>query len=167
MLLFIVVLYLFQSMYCLISIHLMLLFIPAVFLFPFKIAWFQYISCYCLSYNHNTLPVLPRYFNTSHVTVYHQLALSDSLTDWHFNTSHVTVYLLSLYICHTPFQFQYISCYCLSLLLCYHSLLLFAFQYISCYCLSCLQIVLHSLLLISIHLMLLFIHRAGRWKHRR
>ena len=36
----------------------------------------------------------------------------------------------------SPFGFQYISCYCLSLLLCYHPLLLFAFQYISCYCLS-------------------------------
>ena len=53
----------------------------------------------------------------------------------HFNTSHVTVYRYQSYNCLYQFSFQYISCYCLSTLRC----------------------VLCANLVISIHLMLLFI----------
>ena len=64
----------------------------------------------------------------------------------YFNTSHVTVYLIRLSTISLTSIFQYISCYCLSILVLFHSENEF----------------------ISIHLMLLFIkqkHRTGRRKH--
>ena len=98
----------------LISIHLMLLFIPlkccatcSSSTFQYISCYclsetkvqkavcavaFQYISCYCLSKSQTLLRQITGYFNTSHVTVYHH------------RRKHI-VYL---------YQFQYISCYCLS-----------------------------------------------------
>ena len=96
-------------------------------------------------------------FNTSHVTVY--LSKCHIYLAWieYFNTSHVTVYLLTFCQITVLFQFQYISCYCLSLrkghitggrknfntshVTVYLDLIIYSstqslFQYISCYCLS-------------------------------
>ena len=88
-------------------------------------------------YNHNILPALLIYFNTSHVTVYPPNSGTLVVPLRYFNTSHVTVYRTTCY--HLPIyivKFQYISCYCLSV---WNTALLpfcFIFQYISCYCLS-------------------------------
>ena len=79
---------------------------------------FQYISCYCLSYNHNILPALLIYFNTSHVTVYHMLRNPDNAHQC------ISIHLMLLFIfvrtepVATIALFQYISCYCLSTILC-------------------------------------------------
>ena len=54
-------------------------------------------------------------------------------------------------------EFQYISCYSLSLDDFFFTVNKKAFQYISCYSLSFAQIAEKNLLLVSIHLMLLFI----------
>ena len=99
-------------------------------------------------------------FNTSHVTVYPmhlRIASSDIAISIHlmllfiinrkdylrkktnFNTSHVTVYRLEMSMYKFSYIFQYISCYCLSK------------------CVSCDR----HFLLISIHLMLLFINHSG------
>ena len=96
---------------------------------------FQYISCYCLSIRHMEKQKKHIYFNTSHVTVY--LIKEMKYTQWleYFNTSHVTVYLL----CFPDNLLQQI------------------FQYISCYCLSVIHLCIVRQLHISIHLMLLFI----------
>ena len=53
---------------------------------------FQYISCYCLSDSHCMSLETQWYFNTSHVTVYHNLLSVYYSANHHFNTSHVTVY---------------------------------------------------------------------------
>ena len=95
-----------------------------------------------------------------------------------FNTSHVTVYLRATDRKRVLLTFQYISCYCLSLLqlLLPNSPLNFntshvtvypfasvsaaiqpVFQYISCYCLSFCGKLFWKIYDISIHLMLLFI----------
>ena len=58
-------------------------------------------------------------------------------------------------------QFQYISCYCLSIMNSLECLTLPKFQYISCYCLSFPVQALHLRFVISIHLMLLFIKPAA------
>ena len=79
---------------CQISIHLMLLFIQKE-----KRQWRTWI-----------------YFNTSHVTVYQQISVFDSSGVTHFNTSHVTVYHVAHGGYNAACLFQYISCYCLSLL---------------------------------------------------
>ena len=119
-----------------ISIHLMLLFIAVknikdrtyrwnfntshvtVYRFrrfrSFVRVWFQYISCYCLSFRRAYLSAFGVYFNTSHVTVYLLLK---------------TARIVSL-------TFQYISCYCLSEISIWESAFISEFQYISCYCLS-------------------------------
>ena len=80
--------------YTSISIHLMLLFIQKE-----KRQWRTWI-----------------YFNTSHVTVYQQISVFDSSGVTHFNTSHVTVYHVAHGGYNAACLFQYISCYCLSLL---------------------------------------------------
>ena len=98
---------------CVISIHLMLLFIIIPSDWSRYTTKFQYISCYCLSPNTTCSSVLSLDFNTSHVTVYHCIHLLNCweikisihlmllfivLPDttradlFDFNTSHVTVY---------------------------------------------------------------------------
>ena len=97
---------------------------------------------------------------------------------YYFNTSHVTVYHNIRRRSLLRIGFQYISCYCLSTIrTCYcnsdyisiHLMLLFIlfsfrhlsimliFQYISCYCLSTTASTFLPACKISIHLMLLFI----------
>ena len=101
----------------------------------------------------------PRFvnFNTSHVTVYHKGTQLRKEQTKNFNTSHVTVYRRHTGNDHAVSEFQYISCYCLSIRITIpfystkisiHLMLLFigfalyesgntmVFQYISCYCLS-------------------------------
>ena len=140
-----------------ISIHLMLLFIPPHNKWLPENAWFQYISCYCLSRTQQTNWKLCLNFNTSHVTVYpsHKLFItsyfqisihlmllfisiitpsSSSFID--FNTSHVTVYLQVAKAEYEYEAFQYISCYCLSTKEEKQAWNAKRFQYISCYCLS-------------------------------
>ena len=56
-----------------------------------------------------------------------------------------------------PVEFQYISCYCLSLISISYTSWLTSFQYISCYCLSTSSRAFLISSDISIHLMLLFI----------
>ena len=96
----------------------------------------------------------------------------------YFNTSHVTVYRGASTTPRKFAQFQYISCYCLSMMNFYILLIWlnfntshvtvylhsqyqvhhkYTFQYISCYCLSKGQTSNSTLDRISIHLMLLFI----------
>ena len=122
-----------------ISIHLMLLFIAGGWCYVDLKAWFQYISCYCLSVHkvlflscHHT------HFNTSHVTVYHKIQLHLSIWFRNFNTSHVTVYQLH--------QTLHESLYFISI----HLMLLFIDYRKGEYL---------GLGIISIHLMLLFINR--------
>ena len=74
-------------------------------------------------------------FNTSHVVVYHFYFCVDKFDFLSFNTSHVVVYPRELVLKNRENLFQYISCCCLS----FYHLLTF------------------SLVLVSIHLMLLFI----------
>ena len=75
-----------------ISIHLMLLFICLLQIKKLLSISFQYISCYCLSSIHVAPLLRVGYFNTSHVTVYHDGTLHEK----------------------RGIRFQYISCYCLS-----------------------------------------------------
>ena len=76
--------------------------------------WFQYISCYCLSWM--IYPVQSR--------------------------SAISIHLMLLFIpsvllpTRTTTRFQYISCYCLSFPLVILPTSVSSFQYISCYCLS-------------------------------
>ena len=105
------------------------------------------------------------YFNTSHVTVYQQISVFDSSGVTHFNTSHVTVYHVAHGGYNAACLFQYISCYCLSLLvdslpcpdhISIHLMLLFILLPVcSLLCMS----------RISIHLMLLFIE-FGRFLNK-
>ena len=125
-----------QALSNVISIHLMLLFIGVCGLRTTKEIEFQYISCYCLSVDY-------------------------------------IVTLLQMCL------FQYISCYCLSRIQQRSNFETMQFQYISCYCLSMKEVLQilqiwnfntshvtvylsaigkrKQLLIISIHLMLLFI----------
>ena len=101
-----------------------------------------------------------KHFNTSHVTVYHKGTQLRKEQTKNFNTSHVTVYRRHTGNDHPVSEFQYISCYCLSIRITIpfystkisiHLMLLFigfalyesgntmVFQYISCYCLSLYQ----------------------------
>ena len=61
-------------------------------LITFNSLKFQYIPCYCLSFIEEHSRKRNTYFNTSHVTVYHTIALDKKIICWDFNTSHVTVY---------------------------------------------------------------------------
>ena len=95
---------------------------------------FQYISCYSLSV----------------------VLLSMLLFIAGFNTSHVTLYLSGKINATSGTLFQYISCYSLSRSLLQRSCL-YWFQYISCYSLSLRSGSARQQVLVSIHLMLLFI----------
>ena len=75
-----------------ISIHLMLLFIRKI----------------------EFIPIGFKHFNTSHVTVYRSTIYINVTIYTDFNTSHVTVYHHKLLPFCPIFSFQYISCYCLS-----------------------------------------------------
>ena len=126
-------------------------------------------------------------FNTSHVTVYHRHP-----TCFHrcFLFQYISCYCLSRCIYRNFFKhfaFQYISCYCLSYphiallnvhsFISIHLMLLFIiaccvplnplsrFQYISCYCLSPCCFCSRWNILISIHLMLLFIPKHHMFYH--
>ena len=140
-----------------ISIHLMLLFILPIFQTIHRIFLFQYISCYCLSFSsvgreywkvfqyiscYCLSPSAPSgfgmlfNFNTSHVTVYQIVLELLQKTYIDFNTSHVTVYPEVPPINSQAPAFQYISCYCLSMVTLLQMCFALEFQYISCYCLS-------------------------------
>ena len=75
---------------------------------------FQYISCYCLSHKVLFLSCHHTHFNTSHVTVYLIIFIHLSIT------LHISIHLMLLFIVShnslyfVQLQFQYISCYCLS-----------------------------------------------------
>ena len=147
-----------------------------------RIISFQYISCYCLSGSSvdpesksgisihlmllfisgsNIKPRILENFNTSHVTVYH-----DSNVEW-ITRNIISIHLMLLFIAVSsfgtsfPVEFQYISCYCLSPPDHALAYLYASFQYISCYCLSCNPRLFLQNLMISIHLMLLFIFAAS------
>ena len=118
---------------------------------------FQYISCYCLSDSHCMSLETQWYFNTSHVTVYHNLLSVYYSANHHFNTSHVTVYRryrepASNIV--TDFNTSHVTVYQQPTTFSGVGLL---FQYISCYCLSVVQHLFDCFFFISIHLMLLFI----------
>ena len=119
-----------------ISIHLMLLFIPARWGVYVGEMIFQYISCYCLSEWLVTMPLDDWNFNTSHVTVYLpscSSSLSYGLISIHLmllfiasdsrkilRCSNISIHLMLLFIkaakagTSSEASFQYISCYCLS-----------------------------------------------------
>ena len=160
-----------------ISIHLMLLFILSGSRFRPTHVWFQYISCYCLSRQPSLNPRLNS-ISIHLMLLFIVLFLCIKKIWINFNTSHVTVYRKELTPKQKAFWFQYISCYCLSLLqlLLPNSPLNFntshvtvypfasvsaaiqpVFQYISCYCLSFCGKLFWKIYDISIHLMLLFI----------
>ena len=101
------------------------------------------------------------YFNTSHVTVYLRNNMCSRIKNSDFNTSHVTVYHEDLDGTIALYQFQYISCYCLSLsiLLFYMFILHFNTSHVTVYRNESLSICKNCN--ISIHLMLLFITGAA------
>ena len=97
-------------------------------------------------------------FNTSHVTLYLYQFHSLKKLLLCFNTSHVTLYLLTKCEIRTFLnKFQYISCYSLSWYKTVYYPETITFQYISCYSLSPRKNSLSMGLVVSIHLMLLFI----------
>ena len=53
-------------------------------------------------------------FNTSHVTLYHNQITTQESIKRSFNTSHVTLYLQQMVADADEVTFQYISCYSLS-----------------------------------------------------
>ena len=144
---------------------------------------FQYISCYSLSIVLHCLQFrIPR-FNTSHVTLYLRCS-------WFWiNLNVVSIHLMLLFINDkgkfngSKKQFQYISCYSLSLQAaplsseypCFNTshvtlyllipespVFVRSFQYISCYSLSLFCSGAPYLAVVSIHLMLLFIGIKSR-----
>ena len=119
-----------------ISIHLMLLFIAQSRYKTYEVYWFQYISCYCLSFA-VIVPDSRFNFISIHLMLVFIFFCYYRSSDYcHFNTSHVTVYRISansgkphyaisihlmlLFIRNVINNvinlniFQYISCYCLS-----------------------------------------------------
>ena len=141
---------------------------------------FQYISCYCLSQPPRHLHYQLRNFNTSHVTVYQFLPVmynNDRTFQYIscyclssrrrlFNSSSaISIHLMLLFIIKKyvelldQYKFQYISCYCLSSVRFAISRQITLFQYISCYCLSQHTYRICPNMIISIHLMLLFIFK--------
>ena len=75
---------------------------------------FQYISCYSLSIPTWLRSLTEISFNTSHVTLY-LMPLSFQIKYLKcFNTSHVTLYQCGYVLATTVHGFQYISCYSLS-----------------------------------------------------
>ena len=120
-------------------------------------AWFQYISCYCLSPGNelpnsmwfisihlmllfipSSKPLFPAVQSFQYISCYCLSKMGDEQEDsqHNFNTSHVTVYLSPPCIQFMLCIFQYISCYCLSVALSQAMIDAIKFQYISCYCLS-------------------------------
>ena len=75
-----------------VSIHLMLLFITAPCGIKSIVCWFQYISCYSLSMRMWLVFLGSTCFNTSHVTLYRLFNLTKRRRWNSFNTSHVTLY---------------------------------------------------------------------------
>ena len=140
-----------------VSIHLMLLFIERCSRVWGALHWFQYISCYSLS-------VYRKVETTSSGVSIHLMLLFIAYCGkdcWYkksvsihlmllfiliwlqrrssrrsFNTSHVTLYPLARTIRGGLEQFQYISCYSLSIPPRSEFLAVLGFQYISCYSLS-------------------------------
>ena len=119
-------------------------------------------------------------FNTSHVTVYHVnirlfciflyisihlmllFILSRKLYTSHnlyFNTSHVTVYPISFICRFKASSFQYISCYCLSQCLHFHTKSNLISIHLMLLFIDIASHTLYGVKNISIHLMLLFIQR--------
>ena len=75
---------------------------------------FQYISCYSLSDFMASVYPYNSGFNTSHVTLYLLHFRLVQISDHSFNTSHVTLYRFNRIWFDDEGQFQYISCYSLS-----------------------------------------------------
>ena len=141
-----------------VSIHLMLLFIGFRRNGRYPENGFQYISCYSLSHWRRRYTATKNCFNTSHVTLYHDLDHIKETVDESFNTSHVTLYRANtIFIVVIVAVFQYISCYSLSMtryrmLWMFHR---FNTSHVTLYLESSINrsVILH----VSIHLMLLFI----------
>ena len=183
----------------------MLLFICAVADSESTSTLIQYISCYSLSDSLVFKSRLHARFNTSHVTLYQRSR------QWSFLLTEVSIHLMLLFISHynstleiiytvsihlmllfindkgkfngSKKQFQYISCYSLSLQAaplsseypCFNTshvtlyllipespVFVRSFQYISCYSLSLFCSGAPYLAVVSIHLMLLFIGIKSR-----
>ena len=96
-------------------------------------------------------------FNTSHVTLYHNLSQEKKSDGLCFNTSHVTLYRYVCSKCGTISRFQYITCYSLSHETAMERKQLNGFQYITCYSLSSTSTGSAGHCGVSIHHMLLFI----------
>ena len=126
-----------------------------------RMSVFQYISCYSLSYSNHLRQIATLCFNTSHVTLYHFAAAVLAFLSMF---QYISCYSLSAAISDAMSAlttFQYISCYSLSLPVLWHTNRSFLFQYISCYSLSTfIQISPTTRILVSIHLMLLFIQHG-------
>ena len=119
-----------------ISIHLMLLFIPNGNAFILSRIWYfntSHVTVYRIILDRgqgvnaisihlmllfisctSSVTVIYFYFNTSHVTVYQNQNSQYRKMNGNFNTSHVTVYHELREYQPTEQLFQYISCYCLS-----------------------------------------------------
>ena len=77
---------------CLISKHLMLLFIEETSVGKITTHTFQNISCYCLSWTELRWGSELTDFKTSHVIVYQRGFDNQAVMNKHFKTSHVIVY---------------------------------------------------------------------------
>ena len=100
----------------LISIHLMLLFICKGWENARGCKIFQYISCYCLSEKVATLLLRKQCISIHLMLLFIMLLFAyRCASGQNFNTSHVTVYRNQPLFSILPMQFQYISCYCLSI----------------------------------------------------
>ena len=124
----------------LVSIHLMLLFIPDGLPELTGSIQFQYISCCYLSEMEVTLVDHLVRFNTSHVVIYQRYRMEESMERKSFNTSHVVIYPPIFFIKRIKLLFQYISCCYLSNSLEGLKNTIIQFQYISCCYLSFLHV---------------------------
>ena len=111
---------------------------------------------------------LSGYWQQAHVSIHLMLlfinrSLYFSTVEDSFNTSHVVVYLPKPYSCHAVFQFQYISCCCLSRIPCvgWFCVNRFNTSHVVVYREDCLNDQ-YRRMLVSIHLMLLFIQSDVR-----
>ena len=97
---------------------------------------FKYISCYSLSDANSTIHLTFKDSNTSHVILY------PYQTDPYFTSLFIQIHLMLFFIdvkeCVQVLgmTFKYISCYSLSVILCFHGVIQVLFKYISCYSLS-------------------------------
>ena len=106
---------------------------------------FQYISCYGLSLFLTVIIRSVKYFNTSHVTVYHVNPSYQLFTSAYFNTSHVTVYRINNFYFDKimeDFNTSHVTVYLSMISINVDAAPLF--QYISCYGLSRSEIILTS-----------------------